>query len=128
MKKLREYKRKGDAKVVENTTLTTMRTYIGFSTERKSQYEELSVNSDYHHTVYTGRTNILDMKPVTSSLNLSQISGYLQPDPVSNYWCLSTDELPCSCPYFRLNPNNINGYSFQVVRKMKMMLVKHLVE
>ena len=126
--KLREYKRKGDAKVVENTTLTTRRTHIGFATKRKSQYEELSVNSDYHHIVYTSGTTIPDMKPVTGTLKLSQISRYLQLDPVSNHWCLSTTELPCYCPHCRLNPIKIIECSFCVVRKIKTVLVKCRIE
>ena len=126
--KLREYERKVDVNVVENPKLTTRRTRIGFAIKRKSQYEELSANSDYHHIMYTGHTNIPDMKPVNNTLKLSQVSGYIQPDPVSNHWRLSTAELPCSCPNCRLNPNNITGCSFREVRNMKKMLVKCLVE
>ena len=128
MIKLREYKRKGDAKVVENTTLTTRRTHIGFDTKRKSQYEELSVNLDYYHIVYTASTTIPDMKPVTGTLKLSQVNRYLQLDPVSNHWCLSTTELPCYCPNCCLNHNKITECSFYVVRKIKTVLAKYLIE
>jgi len=70
---------------------------------------ELSANSDYYHIVYIDRTNIPDTKPVTGTLKLSQVRRYIQLDPVSNYWRLSTAELPYSYPSCRLNPNNITG-------------------
>jgi len=92
------------------------------------RYLHKRMNSEYHHLVYTGYTNIPDMKHVTSTLKLSQVNGYLQSDPVLNHWRLSAAELPCSCPNCCLNPNNITGCSFCVVRKMKTVLAKRLIE
>jgi len=48
---------------------------------------------------------------------MSQVSGYLQPDPVSNHWRLSTSELPRSCSNFHLNPNNITGCSIAELKR-----------
>eukprot|EP00957_Ditylum_brightwellii_P107577 8207652-Ditylum_brightwellii.AAC.1 len=41
IKKLLEYEQTGDKRVLENTTLRTRHTFVGFGTKDKDEYEQL---------------------------------------------------------------------------------------
>ena len=101
--KLLEYERTGDAKVVKNTTFTTIKTHIGYGTEHKQEYTSMIDTGQYKHVVFTDRQDVPDMKPIQGTMLISQVNGTKNTDKES----LVSARLPCSCPPCRLNVNEM---------------------
>ena len=110
------YEVEGDANILKNTTLTTIRTHIGFGTEDRQQYESL-IHQNYEHIVFTNRVDIPNPNPVTNTLKIAQVGGASHPNANGN-WTLCTSILPCSCPQCRLNLNDGLCY-YSEVRDIK---------
>ena len=60
--KLLEYECVGNEKVTKNTTLTTVKTHIGYKTELRYEYNTINNAGTYKHVVSTGRESIPDIK------------------------------------------------------------------
>ena len=74
----------GDEGVLKNTTFPTKHTFIGFSTEDRSEYDSLVQHIDQDHIVFTDRSiNQEDMQPLYNTLQLGlqiriQVNGNLR--------------------------------------------------
>ena len=63
-KKLLEFERKKDICLLKNTTLQTNCTFIGYATESKSKFDQLSNNPQHDHIVFTDRDSVPNMKHI----------------------------------------------------------------
>ena len=63
-RRLLEYERLNNRKMIKNTTLTSRRTFIGLGVENEDEYNELKQDEKNRHIVYTNRTRVPDMKRV----------------------------------------------------------------
>ena len=59
--KLLDYEALGDARVLQNTTFTTSRTFLGYATEDREEFERLVEKNPEQHIVFTDRINKTDM-------------------------------------------------------------------
>ena len=110
-KRIAQYERDGDECILNNTTISTRRTLIGFGTVNKIGYAALISNTEYEHVVYTNRDDTPNMKPLKSTLKIAQVSGELEPSDVTNSkWTIKSSFLFCSFPNCCTNPNNINNF------------------
>jgi hypothetical protein len=83
--KLFEYEQNGDVNVLKNTTFTCKRTFIGYCTEDKSEYDGLVSVPEYKHIVYTDRTSAKpDMVPLDKTQMLGQVHGECCKNPETN--------------------------------------------
>ena len=87
------YERNGDAKVLQNTTYITCKTYIGYGTEDIIEYNMMKYDVQYKYVVFTDRANVIDMKPVPKILKLAQINGLMERNH-QGQWVISTSILP----------------------------------
>ena len=101
--KLLEYERTGDAKVVKNTTFTTMKTHIGYGTEHKQEYVAMTESEQCKHVVFTNREDVPDIKMIQGTMLISQVNGTKN----TNGKSLMSARIPCSCPPCRLNVNEM---------------------
>ena len=101
--KLLEYEHTGDAKVVKNTTFTTIKTHIGYGTEKTQEYASMINTGQYKHVIFTDRQDVPDIKPIQGTMLISQVNGTKNIDIPS----LTSARLPCSCPPCRLNVNEM---------------------
>eukprot|EP00957_Ditylum_brightwellii_P162954 12408480-Ditylum_brightwellii.AAC.1 len=92
-----EYEEKGDMHIPKNTTFRTSKTYIGYVTKSKEEYERLISKNQHKHIVSTGRVNIPDMVAIKHTLKISQVEHSQSVSPVNN-WKFRSVFLPCSCP------------------------------
>ena len=69
--KLLEYERTGNAKVVKNTTFTTIKTHIGYGTEHTQEYASMINTGQYKHVIFTDRQDVLDIKPIQGTMLIS---------------------------------------------------------
>ena len=94
MKKLLEYENMEDKKIVQNMSLATSKTFIGFATESRERYYNFN---DCNHIVFIGRTSQrTDIHPINNMLRISQVQGYTNPDDQSR-WSIVLTYLLCSC-------------------------------
>ena len=95
MKKLLEYEKNGDARVLGNTIFKSRFTHFGFATEDIDEYNRL-VGENKKHIVFTNRENVPDMKPVPHTLQIGQVESTVDAAD-DNKWKFQTSFLSCSC-------------------------------
>ena len=123
MSKLLVYKKANDARVIQNTNITTKCTHIGFATEDKAQYDALVGNPLYNHIIFTDRKNIPDANPVKDTLQVSQVHG-------SDYIVengslpLTTALLLYSCKLCRDNSLSVQDCEYRMERNVVECITK----
>eukprot|EP00957_Ditylum_brightwellii_P136750 10428089-Ditylum_brightwellii.AAC.1 len=75
--KLLEYERIGDKRVLDNTTMQTWRTFVGYGTEYKEEYDQ-TLNEGKKHVIFTDRKNIKDMPQGKDIQKIYQCQGVLK--------------------------------------------------
>ena len=122
-----EYERTGDAKVVKNTTFTTMKTHIGYGTEHKQEYVAMTESEQCKHVVFTNREDVPDIKMIQGTMLISQVNSTKN----TNIQSLISARLPCSCPPCRLNVNEMvekcEYKSEQIIEEYE-ILIKMMME
>ena len=68
-KQLLEYERQGDVRALRNSTCKTCKTFIGYATEDKQEYDIL-LQKILPHIVFTDPENIPDMSPIKNTLKI----------------------------------------------------------
>ena len=126
MKKLCEYERNGDAKVVENTIYTIAEAHIGFGTENKDEYDKLKEANTANCIILTNRDNIPGMKPIQNTQKLAQVQGYTHPS-AEDEWKLTTDFLPCTCKPCREIPSTTNKCLYKDERIILRQFIENIV-
>ena len=85
--------------MLQKTPFKTNRTFIGLGTEHKEEYDRL-VATNNKHIMFTDKSYIPDMKPITSTHTLYQLDTEQHPT-TSGKWKLHISDLPCSYPLCR---------------------------
>lgn len=100
MSSMLEFERKGDRRILRNTTFRTSRTFIGYATENREEYDQLISSNIHKHIVFTNRIDVPDMQPIKDTLKISQVESSKEASE-TNGWKFRSAFLPCSCPQCR---------------------------
>ena len=125
MRRLLEYERLNDKKMLKNTTLTSRRTFIGLGVENKDEYNKLKEDEKNLHIVFTNRTSVPDMKRVPGTQHFFQVQGQKEQLDNVNY-NLDTFHLQCSCSNCRTDPQDVEACHYLQGRKWKIFEVSEL--
>ena len=87
-----EWENEGNENILTKTPLTTQRTFIGFATEYKEEFDRLEAAGN-DHIIFTDRRSIPDMKVLVGTQKVFQLQGDLNSN--LNFHILS---IPCSYP------------------------------
>ena len=124
-RRLLEYERLNNRKMIKNTTLTSRRTFIGLGVENEDEYNELKQEEKNRHIVYTNRTRVPDMKRVPGTQDFFQVQGHKEQLENGNYK-LDTFHLQCSCSNCRRNPQDVEACHYLQDRKWKRVEVSEM--
>eukprot|EP00957_Ditylum_brightwellii_P155738 11857245-Ditylum_brightwellii.AAC.1 len=95
---------------LENTTLRTRHTFVGFGTEDKDEYEQL-IQADNKYAVFTYRSHAKDMEAIKGTQKLFQVQGMKKAQP-DNEYDLHNFKLPCSFDNCINNPHKVDDYFY----------------
>ena len=125
-KALLEYEDTGDIRVLENTTFRTQRTFVGFGTEDKDEYEKMTIEGK-KHVVFTDHHNIKDTAQIKGTQQLFQVQGAARVRTDGDY-DLHTFKLPCSCDRCMEDPHKITDCLFLQSREWKREVLREIKE
>ena len=68
-----EYECTGDARILLNSVYTTRKTYIGYGTESKIEFDTIIHNNKYNYIVFTNCEIIPGTKAISGTMLISEV-------------------------------------------------------
>jgi hypothetical protein len=118
---------KHDAKILEKSPFMVSNRFIGYGTEKKTEFDQLTTDG-HKHIVFTDRENKETMSACKGTQALHEVTGFLtsREGRTGPEWKLQVSNIPCSCVYCRGAATDGGECKFKYIQESREIWVKKI--